>query len=139
MINLRSLLKSLSEKITDLPIPFKDDKIDEGVILTSRDIDAQERDRIIDKAAQMIVKRGLTTPALLFIELAKPINFLGSQLLVALDPFVSAVLTSGDYRKFSILMEEDENVELLLQRIEMFSSKGETDARDQDDSRNRLR
>ena len=35
----------------------------------------------------MDVRRGLTTPAILFLETGKPLNFLGSQLLIGLSVY----------------------------------------------------
>ena len=122
-----SLIRNLVRRISELPGPVGGFRSGEETIILPDEIDEEERDRIIEKAAQEIVKRGLTAPALLFIEMAKPINFLGSQLLVAVDPFVSSILSSGDYRKFSILMEDDENMERLLQAIERLSGRGNKD------------
>ena len=122
-----SLIRNLVRRISELPGPVGGFRSGEEAIILPDEIDEEERDRIIEKAAQEIVKRGLTAPALLFIEMAKPINFLGSQLLVAVDPFISSILSSGDYRKFSILMEDDENVERLLQAIERLSGRGNKD------------
>lgn len=95
-----------------------------GAFISPDEISEDERDRIIEAVAREIVRRGFTTPALLFIELSKPINFIASQLLMALDPLVSSILTSSDYRKFSLLMENDENIERLLQAIERISVEG---------------
>jgi len=123
-----SLIRNLVRRISELPGPVGGFRSgEETIIILPDEIDEEERDRIIEKAAQEIVKRGLTAPALLFIEMAKPINFLGSQLLVAVDPFISSILSSGDYRKFSILMEDDENMERLLQAIERLSGRGNKD------------
>ena len=122
-----SLIRNLVRRISELPGPVGGFRSGEETIILPDEIDEEERDRIIEKAAQEIVKRGLTAPALLFIEMAKPINFLGSQLLVAVDPFISSILSSGDYRKFSILMEDDENMERLLQAIERLSGRGNKD------------
>lgn len=116
-----SLIRNLVRRISELPGPVGGFRSGEEAIVLPEEISQEERDRIIERAAEEIVKRGLAAPALLFIEMAKPINFLGSQLLVAVDPFISSILSSGDYRKFSILMEDDENVERLLQAIERLS------------------
>lgn len=107
-----------------MPGPVGGVKAGERAVILPDEVSEEERERIIEKAAREIVRRGLATPALIFIEMAKPINFLGSQLLVAIDPFISSILSSGDYRKFSILMEDDENVERLLQAIERLSAEG---------------
>lgn len=120
-----SLIRNFVRRISELPGPVGGFRSGDEAIILPEEISEEERDRIIEKAAREIVKRGLTAPALLFIEMAKPINFLGSQLLVAVDPFISSILSSGDYRKFSILMEDDENVERLLQAIERLSGRGD--------------
>jgi hypothetical protein len=122
--SIMSVLKALLSRISELPGPVGGVKAGERAVILPDEVSEEERERIIEKAAREIVRRGLATPALIFIEMAKPINFLGSQLLVAIDPFISSILSSGDYRKFSILMEDDENVERLLQAIERLSAEG---------------
>ena len=55
------------------------------------DIPEPEQRALLEKAATWIVRRGLTAPAILFLEIGKPLNFLGSQLLIAFSPFIQAV------------------------------------------------
>ena len=116
-------VKAILRKIGELRASPSWARFEGKTVISPDEISDEERDRIIERVAEIVVRRGFTTPALLFIELAKPINFIASQFLVALDPLVSSVLTSGDYRRFSILMEDDENVERLLQAIERLSSR----------------
>lgn len=82
------------------------------------DIPEEEQHDLLEKLAQWIVRRNLTTPAILFLETGKPLNFLGSQLLIAFSPFVQAFFKGEKYHKLALILEKDENVELLLQLIE---------------------
>ncbi len=82
------------------------------------DIPEGEQQALLEKLAQWIVRRNLTTPAILFLETGKPLNFLGSQLLIAFSPFVQAFFKGEQYHKIALILEKDENVELLLQYIE---------------------
>ena len=72
----------------------------------------------LEKVATWIVRRGLTTPAILFLETGKPLNFLGSQLLIGFSPFIQAIFKGNEYQKFALVLEKDANVELLIELIE---------------------
>jgi hypothetical protein len=88
------------------------------VPIAAEDIPADEAAAMLDKIADGIVRRRLAVPAVLFLETCKPLNFVGSQAMMALHPFVAAFVKGDDYRKVALLMERDANVEELLQRIE---------------------
>ncbi len=62
-------------------------------------------------------------PAILFLESVKPLNYIGSQMLVFFEPFVQTLFTVKDYNEFVRMMEERENVERLLQRIEKLDAE----------------
>ena len=87
------------------------------------DIPESEQRALLEKVATWIVRRGLTTPAILFLETGKPLNFLGSQLLIGLGPFVQAIFKGDAYQKFALILEKDANVELLIELIEGNSSQ----------------
>jgi hypothetical protein len=73
---------------------------------------------LLNAVAQRIVRMGMAVPAVFFIESTKPLSFVGSQVLVFLEPFVSAFLTIRNYQRFTRLMEDRKNLETLIQRIE---------------------
>ena len=85
------------------------------------DIPEDEQHALLEKLAQWIVRRSLTAPAILFHETGKPLNFLGSQLLIAFSPFVQAIFKGVEYQKFALILEKDTNVELLIELIEAHS------------------
>lgn len=82
------------------------------------DIPESEQHALLEKAAAWIVKRRLTAPAIIFLETCKPLNFLGSQALIALSPFVQAAFKGDEYHKFALILERDANVEILIELIE---------------------
>ena len=73
---------------------------------------------LFERIARKIVEREMTVPAIMMLEMVKPLSFLGSQALVFLNPVVSLVVSSGDYYRFVRLMEERENIEKLAVAIE---------------------
>ena len=82
-----------------------------------------KQEEILDRIAYKVVQWRMTVPAILFLESVKPLNFVGSQMLVFFEPFVQAVFTVRDYNEFVRMMEERENVERLLQRIEKLDAE----------------
>ncbi len=82
------------------------------------DIPEEEQHALLEKLALWIKRRNLTAPAIIFLETGKPLNFLGSQLLIAFSPFVQAFFKGDQYQKIALILEKDENLERLLQLIE---------------------
>lgn len=82
------------------------------------DDQASEHERLINKVAEHLVQRRLAVPAIFLLETTKPLSFIASQGLVALEPFITSLLTIPDYQTFREMLEDRENVERLLQRIE---------------------
>jgi hypothetical protein len=78
----------------------------------------ERQKELLEKIADQIVKRKMTTPAILFFESIKPLSFVGSQALVFLQPIVQAFLNRREYDEIVLMMEERENVEKLLVEIE---------------------
>jgi len=78
----------------------------------------EERDEVIEKVAKTVVKRGMETPAILFLEMHKPVSFFASQSLVVVSPFAGPFIGMDNVQVASKLMEKRENVERLIQRIE---------------------
>ena len=87
------------------------------------EIPQDEQRELLEKIAMQVVKRRLTAPAILFLEMCKPLNFLGSQVLIALNPFVQAVFNTAEYQKFALIIEKDANVELLIRLMEEFDGE----------------
>jgi len=86
-------------------------------------LDELTDEELLDAVAKRVVGMRLAVPAVFFLESTKPLSFLGSQLLIFLQPFVQAFLTIRSYERFSHLMEDRENVERLIQRMEQMDEE----------------
>jgi hypothetical protein len=83
-----------------------------------QDLTPDEKE-VLFKIADFVVRRGFTVPAILTLESVKPLNYIGSQAMVFLEPFVQAAFKDiAKYNTFRRMMEKRENVERLLQKIE---------------------
>jgi len=85
---------------------------------TVRYLTREEADKLIDKIATEIVERDLTAPAVFLLETSKPISFIGSQVLLFLEPIIQSIFEFKSYKDIQVLFEDRENVERLIQRIE---------------------
>ncbi|MCC6158897.1 MAG: hypothetical protein IT350_12665 [Deltaproteobacteria bacterium] len=77
----------------------------------------EERD-LAGRVARKIVDRGLGLPGVLFIESARPLNFVGSQALAYFEPIVRGLVDWDDYTRFRVMLERRGSVELILGAIE---------------------
>ena len=74
---------------------------------------------LVDKIAGKIVERRLSVPAVLFMEVLKPVSFLGAQTLNFFGPIIESLMKPENrYYDFTAFLEKRENVERILQRIE---------------------
>jgi hypothetical protein len=78
-----------------------------------------EKDRaLIDRLAAFVVRRRMTAPALMLLESGRPLNFIGSQLLAFLAPFVTVVFSEQEYNRFTGILERRGSIDLIIERIE---------------------
>jgi len=74
----------------------------------------------LEKIAKKIHKHGLVTPAVFFLELAKPLSLLASHSLVFFGPIINSLIQSENYYRAVEVFEEPKNIEILLKMIEGF-------------------
>ena len=63
-------------------------------------------------------RRGLDSAAIFLLESVKPLNFIGSQLLHAMNPVASVVFDRGRLDALAETLEHRDSIENLIQRIE---------------------
>lgn len=73
---------------------------------------------LIERVARRLHAWGLGAPAILFLQMHAPLSFLGSQLILAGQPFVGWLTGDRVLRELAVLLEEPENVERLIARLE---------------------
>jgi hypothetical protein len=78
----------------------------------------EQKAQLIDALAQQVVKRGLSAPAILFLELHKPFAFIGSQASIVFSPFLAPFFGFDRVDQYTQLLSERENWERLVERIE---------------------
>ncbi len=78
----------------------------------------EEQAEILRRLAAKVVEWKMTVLAIMFLESVKPLNYIGAQALVFFEPFVQTLFNFKDYDTFREMMENRENIERLLLKIE---------------------
>lgn len=73
---------------------------------------------VVEHLCREIVRRQMTTPALLFLEMSRPMNYLGSQALHFLTPFLSVVAQGPAVTHLAEFLERRDACDRLRSRIE---------------------
>ena len=85
-----------------------------------------EQQKSVDWVCTQVAKRRLTTPALIGLEMSRPLNYVASQGLHFAAPGVWAIVqqqTYQDYQHFAKFLENRGSVEYLVGRIEHFENE----------------
>lgn len=88
----------------------------ENQTLTIEDVQLMER------IAEIIVKRGMAAPATMFLESIGPMNFLGSQALHFITPIIDCAFNVKEVEQIARLLERRDTVSRLIAIIEAKSA-----------------
>jgi len=77
-----------------------------------------EIEAMIERVAGEVGKRGLETPAILFLEMHKPLANVFAHGALAFSPFLMPFLGFDRVDRYTQFMASPQNVERLIQRIE---------------------
>jgi hypothetical protein len=78
----------------------------------------QEELALLEKVAAGIVHRGMADPVILFLESLGPLNFLGSQVLHGLAPFLELVCDPRELERLAVILERRESLDWLIVLIQ---------------------
>lgn len=78
---------------------------------------------LIEKIARRICDLKLETIFIIIFESIKPLSFIASSVLVAFEPMIRSIFSFKDYERFYRMIEDRENIEKLIKKIEEFSEK----------------
>jgi hypothetical protein len=84
---------------------------------------------VLERVARFIDKKKLSAPALLVLGSLGPLNYVGSQALFFLRPFLGHLFPADRYGAFARILERREGVSALMEEIEAAArggSRGET-------------
>ena len=73
---------------------------------------------LLTRVADSVVRRGMETPATVALESIGPLNFLGSQALHVLTPFLELAFNPVDLERIAALLERRETVIRLIALID---------------------
>jgi len=83
-------------------------------------VEPNESQRIlIDRLCQGIARRRLTTPAILSLEMSRPLGFLAAQTIHFFSPFIGALTDRQEHREFAEFLEHRGAIDYLLERLEV--------------------
>lgn len=73
---------------------------------------------IVDALCVEIVRRRLTSPALIALEMSRPLNYVSAQVLHFFQPFLAAVADTAAYDHFTAFLQKRGSVDYLIARLE---------------------
>lgn len=73
---------------------------------------------VVERLVREVVRRRLTTPALLLLELCRPLTFLSAQAIHFFQPLVSTVTDARSLDAFAQFVEQRGSVDYIEQRLE---------------------
>lgn len=76
-----------------------------------------QRDELVEEVAREIELRGLTAPAVHFLEASRPYRPLGSNAMLFFDPVLRGIF-GGDLETASRILADDAGIEQLIARLE---------------------
>lgn len=83
--------------------------------------DDRTRD-IVDTVCRSIVKRGMTMPAVMTLDMCRPLNFVAAQAMHVIKPAAEIVLDTEAYTQFALFLEQRGSVEYLCNRLEQHAA-----------------
>jgi hypothetical protein len=82
---------------------------------------------IVEKLCREITRRQLTTPALLMLELSRPLNYVSAQFLHFIQPFASIIADAEEYRQLTEFLEQRGSIDYICRRLEAMEAGHEKD------------
>lgn len=82
----------------------------------------QQRE-IVERVCREVTRRHLATPALLFLEMSRPLNYVGAQVMHFFRPILAAVASTGGYEAFAAFLEKRGSIDYICRRIEAIEAE----------------
>ena len=89
---------------------------------------SEQINNAVDAIARKVVSRRLEVPAVLFLEMHKPLAYIAGQGAMVAMPLIGPLVGPQNMADFSKLVSERANIELLMQRIEELAAARDADA-----------
>lgn len=73
---------------------------------------------MIEKVARFIAERHMGPAGILFLESVRPLHGISSQAMFFILPFAEIIFDSKKYQQFALMIENEENLKKLINRID---------------------
>lgn len=83
---------------------------------SGKDFTDEERE-LVERLSLLVVRRRLTAPALMALESARPLSFIGSQVLAFFGPVLTAAFSRQDTERLIQLLERRHSLDLVIDTI----------------------
>ena len=87
----------------------------------------EQRSELVEEVAREIQLRGLTGPAVQFLQASRPYRPLGADAMLFFDPVLRSVF-GGELPMASAILADDAGIELLIERLEEIDEESGWDA-----------
>ncbi len=87
----------------------------------------EQRDELVEQVAREIQLRGLTGPAVHFLQASRPYRPLGSNAMLFFDPVLGS-LFGGELLSATEILADDVGIEQLIERLEELDEESTWDA-----------
>ena len=78
---------------------------------------------IIEGLSREVVRRRLSAPALLILEMSRPLNYVSAQVLQFFHPFLTVLVDADGYEQFTRFLERRGSIDYLVDRIEAIETE----------------
>ena len=78
---------------------------------------------LVEKLSAEVVRRRLTAPALLMLEMSQPLNYVSAQLLHFLEPLIAIVADTNGYLQLTRFLEQRGAIDYVCQRLEAMEAQ----------------
>ncbi|MBX3119110.1 MAG: hypothetical protein KF784_08600 [Fimbriimonadaceae bacterium] len=84
----------------------------------TEEVSDEKVQELVSKAAHEIKKRHMEAPAILFLEMNRPLSNIAAQTSIVFSPFLVPLIGFENLDNYSQVFSKRENVELLIQELE---------------------
>jgi hypothetical protein len=82
-----------------------------------------EQAALVERLAREVVRRGMTVPALAFLEMSHPLNYVTAQAIHFFTPMIGAVADTKAHESLADLLEHRGSIEYICRAIERESQR----------------
>lgn len=86
-------------------------------------MDVTGQDEVLEQIAHKLERWGLTIPGIAFLEAHKPFAFLGSQVLLFLQPLLNGLVRPAVSEQYIRFLQDRDGIERLIQKLELGASR----------------